>query len=175
MAAESYKELDQNTEICLCRPGWIVYVCVCELFVFPAGWIGLLFTCLWNKATAEFQLLLDILPKSHRPILLTACVTINTHSSCCAALVLLYKLQQLHVGVKFNSLLVIFLFHLFKQLQYLRQHCANVIIILQMSSCNSASIQFSPFLFNTWVHLLHLVECIHADNYMWAVCHNVMM
>lgn len=76
------------------------------LFVCPAGWIGFLFTCLWNKATAEFQLLLDILPISHRPILLTACVTVNTqllHSSYCAVLVLHYKLQQFHVGVIFNS------------------------------------------------------------------------
>lgn len=35
--------------------------------------------------------------------------------------------------------------------------------------------QFSIHPFNTRVLLLHSVECIHADNYIWAVCQNVMM
>lgn len=55
-------------------------VCVC---VCPTWWIGFLFTCLWNKATAKFQPLLDILLISHRPILsmvhVCMCVCELTH------------------------------------------------------------------------------------------------
>lgn len=58
--------------------GVCVSVCVC-----PTWWIGFLFTCLWNKATAKFQPLLDILLISHRPILSTVhecmCVCELTH------------------------------------------------------------------------------------------------
>lgn len=60
-------------------------VCVCVSVC--ATWrIGFLFTCLWNKATVQFKLLLDILLISHRPILSTAyvcvCELIHTTGHC---------------------------------------------------------------------------------------------
>lgn len=115
--------------LCVC-----VWCCVC-VCVCAAPWIGFLFACLWNKATAEFQLLLDILLISHRAILLTVHVWqfIHTvvvqclHTAFCGASVL----GELLVSI----LIVIFLFRAFQQLQSRR--CSNVKIILQTSSCNS--------------------------------------
>lgn len=77
LAAGSCKELDEETEICLCLHRWIVCMCVrCGVCVCPTCWIGFLFTCLWNKAIAEFKLLLDILLISHWPILWTVYVCV---------------------------------------------------------------------------------------------------
>lgn len=59
---------------------WLNCLCVRVLCVCPAGWIGFLFTCLWNKATAEFQLVLNILNITQAHSFDWSAVTVNTHS-----------------------------------------------------------------------------------------------
>lgn len=102
LAAGSCKELDEETEICLCPHRWMVcmcvMLCVC-VCVCPTWWIGFLFTCLWNKATAEFQLLLDILLISHTGpffrLCMCVCVCELIHTAavvqCCCMVVVNYR------------------------------------------------------------------------------------
>lgn len=96
LSAGSCKELDEETEICLCLCRWMVCMCVWwRVCVCPTWWIAFLFTCSWNKATAEFKLLLDILLISHTGPFFRLCVCELIHIAvvvqCCCMVVVNYR------------------------------------------------------------------------------------